>query len=255
MKFSKELKIAIKAAKEAGKILNKYFKKNIVIERKSDKSPVTIADKEAEKKIVSIIRKHFPDHNFLCEEFSYEKTDSEFKWIIDPLDGTKNFVRGLKDFGTLIGLEKNGKIVIGVVNLPAINLMAYAAKGKGTFLKGKKVKVACTKQLSESYIEIGDINRMKRKHRDKQLLDLVSRCERHFLSGGPAFYVKIAEGLIDIYVEDGIKPWDIAAGKIIVEEAGGKLTDFEGRDTIYSGNAIATNGILHDGVVKMFRKR
>src|SRR3989338_694152 len=107
----KELDVAIKAARESGKVLMNYFNKNIKAEKKTDNSPVTIADKESEKKIVSIIKKDFPNHNFLCEEFEYKKTSSPYKWIIDPLDGTRNFVRANSIFGSFIALEKNGKVI------------------------------------------------------------------------------------------------------------------------------------------------
>src|SRR3989338_6966442 len=144
----KELQVAIEAAKESGKILGKYFRTNLKVERKPDMSPVTIADKESERKIVSVIKKYFPDHNFLGEEFSYKKTKSEFRWIIDPLDMTKNFIRGIPFFSNFIGLERKGKIIAGVISMPAMGILAYAGLGKGTFINGEKAEVSAKNVIS-----------------------------------------------------------------------------------------------------------
>lgn len=251
----KELKVAIQAAQEAGKILNRYFNSGLKVERKPDNTPVTRADREAEKKIVSTIRKHFPDHNFLCEEFQYKETDSPFRWIIDPLDGTKNFVRKVPIFATFIALEKGSKIVLGVINMPQLSTFAYAAKGRGTFINGKKVRVSRIKNIEESFFVFGDIDKLYNKGYGKEFSELIGKSARHRGFGQQLGYALVAQGSADFLVDTNLKPWDIAAGKIIVEEAGGRLTDFEGNDTVYSGNCIATNGILHDQVLNIINKR
>lgn len=254
MKISKELKAAIEAAKEAGKILNRYFDADFKVERKSDASPVTIADREAEKKIVSVIRKHFPDHNFLCEEFSYKKTDSEFTWIIDPLDGTKNFVRGVPFFGTIIALEKNGRILAGVINIPLLNMLGYATKGRGASVNGKRAKASKVNDLSASFLSFGAPKTLYKIGYGNQFLELVKKCDSTRGFGSPVEYLLIAQGSLEIQLDGLVKPWDIAAGKIIIEEAGGRVTDLEGKNTIYSGNALSTNGKLHDEVLKILAK-
>ncbi len=247
------LQVAIKASLESGKILRKHFKRGVKPLNKSDGSPVTIADKESEKKIVSIIRAHFPDHNILGEEFTYEKTDSEFKWIIDPLDMTKNFFRGVPFYSNLIALEKKGKVISGVINLPEINMLAYATIGKGAFVNGKRAHVSKTKALDQSFIVFGDIDKHATAPYTRGTFDLIDMCRFNRGYGDALGYVLLAKGNVDIMLDRG-KPWDVAPGKIIVEEAGGKFTDYSGNDTIYGkGPSIATNGILHNRALKLLK--
>lgn len=250
----KELKVAIKAAKEAGKIINGYFDSNLKVEKKADNSPVTIADKETEKKIVSIIRKHFPDHNFLGEEFQYQHTDSKYKWIIDPIDGTKNFVRGVPFFGPCIGLEKKGEIIAGVIYIPKINLFGYASKGKGTFINGKKVRTSKISNLANSYFIFNAPKTIQKDGLWDNFSKLILKVDSSRSTGSPMSYLFVAQGSADIFLDGKVSPWDVAAPKIIIEEAGGRFTDFNGKDTIYSGNALATNGLLHDEVLEMLNK-
>jgi histidinol phosphatase-like enzyme (inositol monophosphatase family) len=250
----KELQVALKAAKESNKILNYYFTKKLRVYTKTDQSPVTNADKTSEKKIVAVIKKHFPDHNILGEEFSYKKTDSEFKWIIDPLDMTKNFIRGIPFFSNFIALEKNSKIVVGVISMPAMGILAYAESGKGTFINGKRVKTSDTNDISKAFVVFGDIDNKGLTPYNEQFHDLINTCAYNRGYGDALGYILLAQGMVDI-VFDRPKPWDIASGKIIVEEAGGTITDFEGRDTIYSGSSIATNGKLHDDVIKILKSK
>ncbi|MBS3053734.1 MAG: inositol monophosphatase [Candidatus Aenigmarchaeota archaeon] len=251
----KELKVAIQAAKEAGNIINRYFDSNLKVEKKADNSPVTIADKEAEKKIVSIIKKHFPDHNFLGEEFPYQQTDSEYKWIIDPIDGTKNFIRKVPFFATFIALEKDGKVVAGVINMPKFNILAYAAKGKGCFVNQKRAKVSRTQRLEDSFFVFDDVDRYYKKHYDRQFMKIITNCARHRGFGQQMGCILLAQGSVDIMLNLNLKPWDVAAQKIIIEEAGGKLTDIEGKDTIFSQDYLTTNGKLHDTILGFFAKR
>ncbi len=250
--MSKERKTAIKAAKESGKILMKYYNGKFEIEKKPDNSPVTVADKESEKKIVSTIKKEFQNHNFLGEEFKYDETDSDCRWIIDPLDGTRNFVRKMPFFGNIIALEKNRKIILGVINMPAMRLFAYAEKGKGAFVNGKKVTVSRINDLNNSFVSFGDIGGL-RKYHDTSFFNLIRSCYSHRGFGDTIHFLLLALGYVDIVLDSG-HAWDLSAPKIIIEEAGGKVTDFKGNSTIYGRNCIATNGILHDEVLKLFNK-
>ena len=244
----KEIDVAMKAAGESGKILMRYYKKKFITNMKPDNTPVTNIDRLSEKEIVSIIKKEFPDHNFLGEEFKYTDTCSEFKWIIDPLDGTKQFVRGTPFFGCMIGLERNGKIIAGVVNMPALKIFACASKGKGAFVNGKRAKVSKISNLRESFVTFGEIR--KDYPYTKSLLNLLDCCMTQKGFGDILGYVLLAQGSVDVIVDQPF-PWDIAAVKIIVEESGGKVTDFNGKDTIYSRNTISTNGKLHEDVLKI----
>lgn len=250
----KELDVAIKTAREAGKIMMRYFEKSYSTYTKDDSTPATDADRECERTSVSIIKKHFPDHNFLGEEFKYEKTNSPFCWIIDPIDGTKVFIRKMPYFGCSIGLEKNGKIILGVIYVPMMKMLAFASKGKGAYLNGRRIKVSSTRKIENSYLIMGDIGKLYDKGYGKQLLSLMRKCYGY---GGYADLVGlifVARGNADINLIESHGPWDVAAAKIIIEEAGGKMTDFKGKDTIYSGESIATNGLLHKDVLKIFKK-
>lgn len=246
----KELDVAIKAVKESGKIIMEHFKKGFKTYRKPDKSPVTDADRESEKVIVSTIKKYFPEHNFLGEEFKYKKTDSKYKWIIDPIDGTKLFVRGIPYFGTSLGLEKDGKMILGVINMPALNVVAYASKGNAAFVKGKRTKVSKIKKISDAYLLFGDVDKIYSSGYGKPFQKLIQACQGHRGYGDLTGYLFIAQGKADIMIDNNY-PWDIAAAKIIIEEAGGKLTDIKGKDTIYSGNSVATNRILHNKIINI----
>lgn len=251
----KELKVAIKAAKESGKLVKKYFRKKFKVYEKPDKTPVTDIDKLAEKRIVSIIKKNFPEHDILAEEFSYNKTNSKYKWIIDPIDGTKLFIRQMPYFGSSIGLEKDGTVILGAINMPMMNMLAYASKDKGAFLNGENIKVSEITRIQDSYLIIGDIHKMFNLGYGKRYLDLMMRCSGYRGYADLLGALFVAQGCADIMIIESHSPWDVAAAKIIIEEAGGKMTDFEGKNTIYSGNSIATNGKLHNKVLEILNKK
>ena len=249
----KELKVALMAAKEAGKFVKESFSKNFKIYTKKDSSPVTDIDRKTEKIIVSRIKKYFPNHNFLGEEFSYKKTGSEYKWIIDPIDGTKQFIRNIPFYGTSIGLERKGRIIAGVINLPSMNMLCYAAKGKGSFVNGKRIKVSNKSKIEDSYVTFGDLTRLMEMGYTRNFLNIVKKCNSHRGYGDLLGFLYLAQGKTDFFIDTN-KPWDVAAAKIIVEEAGGKMTDLNGKDSIYSGHTIASNGKFHDKIVQAFRK-
>ncbi len=234
-------------------MLKKYFRKGVKVTNKPDKSPVTIADKECERKIVSTIKKHFPDHNILGEEFSYKETDSEFKWIIDPLDMTSNFVRGIPFYSNFVALERNGKVIAGVINMPELDLFAYAGAGKGAFVNNKRVHVSRTKKLYDAYILHGSTNRKATRPYSKRISNLIDQCHFNRGYGDGLGYILLAKGNVDILLDRG-KPWDLAPGKIIIEEAGGKVTDFNGKEGIYGKPCVvATNGLLHKSALKILK--
>lgn len=244
------LDIAIKASIESAKILKKYFKKGVKPERKPDGSPVTIADKESEMKITAMIKKAFPDYNILGEEFSYEKTESEYKWIIDPLDMTSNFTRGVPFYSILIALERKGKIILGVINLPEMDILAHASLGKGAFVNGKKAHVSKVKTLEEAFVLYGDIKKKATGDYASGIYELINLCRWNRGYGDALGHVLLAKGNVDLVLDRG-KPWDLAPSKIIIEEAGGRVSDYDGKDTIYSGNSLLTNKILHKDALEI----
>jgi histidinol phosphatase-like enzyme (inositol monophosphatase family) len=211
---------------------------------------VTRADKEAEQVIRGILKKAFPTHQLCGEEYGWDKNDkNDFKWWIDPVDGTRQFVRGIPMWSTLVALEYRGEVVAGVIHLPAIELTLWAAKGKGCFANGNKVHVSKIPNLKGGTFTYGGIRLVPKSYR-KKLTDLIAKCydDRGF---GDAFgHALVAMGQVEAMLDPIVQPYDVAAVKICVEEAGGKFTDLKGKKTIYGGNALSSNGLTHGQVLK-----
>ncbi|MBT6691350.1 inositol monophosphatase [Candidatus Parcubacteria bacterium] len=255
MRKSKFLQAAIRAAKKSEKVILKYYSNNsIKFNTKKDNSPVTIADVKAEKIIIDEIKKNFPNHSFLGEESGQSKNNSEYQWIIDPIDGTTNFTRGIPFFSTEIALMKNGKFILGVSNAPALQEMLYAEKGKGAYKDSQKISVSNIKNIKEAYSSTGSLKYFVRNKQDKNLSHLNNDIRRHRIFGDFWNYHLLACGKVDIVIEANTKIWDIAALLVIVEESGGKVTDITGKSIdINSTDIIATNGKLHSKVLSYFK--
>jgi len=254
MNKSNFLSVAIDAANKAEKVIMKHYAGEITYAAKSDMSPVTIADTEAEKVIIETIKDSFPDHSFLGEESGDQESESEYQWIIDPIDGTKNYSRHIPLFATQIALLKNGEIILGVSNAPALKELIYAEKGKGAHFQEKNLIVSNIAELSDSYFCFGGLKYFNKHNHIDALLELVSKTLGHRGIGDFWCYHLLAQGKIDIMIEAETKIWDFAALKIIVEEAGGKVTDIHGNKiTKDTTSIIATNRNLHDSVVEMFK--
>lgn len=254
MRKSKFLQIALKAAKEAERVIMKYYKADIEAEWKRDFSPVTIADIEAEKTIIETIKKVFPEHAFLSEESGVDTFQSECLWIIDPLDGTKRYIREIPLFGTQIALMRNGELVLGVSNMPFLKELLYAEEGKGAYCNDSRIRVSETKDLNKAYVSFGSLISFEKCSLIPNLLALEKSILFSRGIGDIWSYHLLARGKLDIVVETKVKIWDIAALKVIIEEAGGKVTDFHGDSvTKNTTSVIATNGTLHDSVVKIFK--
>jgi len=245
--------VAIRAAKEAGEILVKNFGKVSKIKAKKEGGLVTNADLEAERKIINLIRKKYPGHSILSEENGKIKGDPEYRWIIDPLDGTHNYVRGIKIFGVSIALEHKGKVILGVIYIPFGNQLYLAQKGEGSYLNGKKIRVSQRKLKEASMIYDSSISLDREKIIVKNLEKLAKRVFNLRMFGSSARSLSyIAEGKVDFEVEYNDKPWDFSAGALIVEEAGGKVTDLHGRAwSPWTRGYIASNGKLHEEVLRI----
>lgn len=259
MNKSKELKVAIEAAQEGGKILKSYFtKKNFHEMRKGDIDVITEADNESEQKIISILSKEFPEHQIFAEESGMHESKSEYKWIIDPLDGTLIFSRDFPEFAVSIALAKSNEIILGVVYNPMTDEMYYAEKGKCAYLNDNKISVSKRNKLIECMIStaIGNLVGEKMTGLLAMIKELAPKTKR-FRDGGSASLnmCYIASGKLDGYWEMMLKPWDFAAGKIIVEEAGGKVTSGTEDDfDVMNPVVIATNGLIHNDIQKVVRK-
>ena len=244
---------AVDAARAAGALAMRYYRGGFEVTIKPDQTPVTQADQEAERTIVDILGNAFPDHGFLGEEFG-AKGPQERRWIIDPIDGTRNFVRHVPIWAVLIGLEEAGEITAGAIYNPVVDEMYSAYRGGGTYCNGERIHVSAIADLSKAtflHAGLGIVRKAGWWPGFERLIDgtLSQRGPGDYLG-----YTLVASGRGEIYAELDLKPWDLAPCKIVVEEAGGRFTDFEGRPTIYSGTALVTNGHLHDATLAALRR-
>ncbi len=247
----KETLFAETLAKKVGKLLLDNLGKISRIKEKSPKNFVTNVDLASEKLIISEIRKKYPDHQILSEEFGEKKTSSPYKWIIDPLDGTHNFMHSFPIFGVSIALEKNNEIISAAINIPKLCQSFIAEKGKSAFLNGKQIHVSKTARLYNSLIGMDSLF-------DKQLPKLTSILKKispkvhaiRFPGAAVMELTSVASGTADAYICISTNPWDCAGGILLIKEAGGKITDYEGEPVNqYSKQFLASNGILHSKIL------
>jgi histidinol-phosphatase len=251
--MDKRLEIAIAAARAGGQIALRYFRTVLAVELKDDRSPVTQADRECERCIGEVLRRAFPDYGIMGEEFG-ERPGAGARWIVDPIDGTQNFIRGIPYFATLIGLEEEGEITTGVVYAPAVDDLLYAQRGAGAFDSGGRLHVSSVRSLPEATVLFGGLGLFRRAGRWAALERLVQASGRQRGFGDYFGHTFVARGQAEAMVELDLRPWDLAAIKIVIEEAGGRFTDFAGVSTIYGGTAIATNGFVHDEILDLLRE-
>jgi len=247
------LDFAVRLAREAGDITSRHFKGSFVTERKADRSFVTIADREAERSLRANIERTYPQDGVLGEEEGEKIGTSPRRWIIDPVDGTYSFVHGVPLYAVLIGLEIYDESVLGVVNLPALNELVYAARGLGCFWNGEAARVSATKSLSEALLLATDFGTAE-QYGFGRAADALQRKVNARRTWGDAYgHVLVATGRADIMLDPVMNVWDCAALSPIVEEAGGTFTDWQGVRTIHGGNAVSTNGSLFDAVMETIR--
>lgn len=243
---------AIEAARAAGEIALRYYRGGVEVTLKADQTPVTRADREAEQAITAILGRAFPDHGFLGEEFG-QQGPTERRWIIDPIDGTKNFVRGIPLWAVLIALEERGEITTGVVLNPVTGQLYWARKGEGAFADGERIRVSACDDLKEAFLVHSSLKILRPTSYWDGFVRLVDATARQRGFGDYYGYCLVAQGGAELYAEADLKPWDVAPVKILVEEAGGRLTDFSGRDSFADGTVLATNGRLHAEALRLLR--
>jgi histidinol-phosphatase len=237
--------LAVEVARTAGDLARNYYETTFQVEHKADKSPVTIADREAEALIRARIAAAFPQDAFLGEEYGDQPGTSGFRWIIDPIDGTKSFVRHIPLWATLIGLEYQDEQIAGVAHIPVFGMTYRALRGDGAFLNERRVRVSRIATLADSLVCYSSINWFTRAGREKTFIELASRTARQRGYGDFYGFVLVAEGAAELMLEHGVNPWDIAATKAIIEEAGGRFTDWDGASTIHRADVLASNGQVH----------
>ena len=246
--------LAMDAARKAGDLARGFYETTFDVEKKADNSPVTIADKQAEQLIRQMVAQHFPDDGFLGEEFGDQPGASGFRWVIDPIDGTRSFVRHIPIWATLIGLEHRGEQIGGIAYIPVFDQMYRALRGDGAYVNDRRIQVSKEDKLSESLMCYSSIRWFQGAGREKTFLELVSKTQRQRGFGDFYGFVLVAEGAADLMLEHGVHEWDVAALKAIVEEAGGTFTDWKGTPTTATPDVLATNGKLHAATLAILNR-
>ncbi len=242
---------AIETAYQAGRITLAYFQTDMQIAWKNNQTPVTQADQQAEQFIRDQIKKKFPGHALIGEEFGSEGPESsQFRWFIDPIDGTKSFMRGVPLYAVLIGLEIEGEVKVGCAYFPALDEMLAAAQGMGCWWNGRRARVSEVNRLDQAFISITSTHSITEDEKRTGWERLARRC--YFQAGwGDAYgYLLVATGRLEAMLDAKMNAWDCAPFPPILEEAGGYFGDWKGQPGIHHGEALATNGMLKDEVLQ-----
>lgn len=254
--MEKYIEVGKKAIRKAGEILLTYIDKDKNIKLKGTSNLVTDVDKLSEKIIINIIEENFPDHSILAEELGIINKNSKYTWIIDPLDGTTNYAHTFPFFGIGIALQKEKEIVLGIIYDPLRDELFYGIKNEGSYLNDTKIRVSNTKILSESLISMGLPYELTLNEKNfLPFINFSSRTHGIRRAGSALLEISyVACGRLDGFWARNLKPWDIAPGIIIVSEAGGKVTDFEGDDiNIYTDNILISNGKIHTEMIEILK--
>jgi myo-inositol-1(or 4)-monophosphatase len=250
------LDFTLKTAKKAGELIIKILESNTVNFKGDDQNNlVTQADLESEKFITAAIKENFPDHQILGEEYGKTENQSEFMWVLDPVDGTNNIAHGHPYFAVNIGLIQNEEIIVGVTHAPKLNETWHASKGAGAFLNDKQIKVSKTKTLSKSLLSTGFPYDRKGELYEKAMNHYHNAMQNSHgvrRQGAAAIDMAyLATSRLDGFFEFTLKPWDIVPGILIIEEAGGKVTNMDGSKVdIYAENIVASNNKIHEEIIE-----
>jgi histidinol-phosphatase len=251
------LQLAIRIARQAGELTLRHFRTDdLAVERKSDASPVTVADRGAELFLREQISNAFPDDAILGEEFPAKDGTSGYRWILDPIDGTKSFICGVPLYGTLIGVERGDESVIGVIEIPALDERAWAAKGGGAwYARGTTepvpARVSKRATLAEGLFVASQVDSFAKQNRGDAYLRLQAAAGITRTWGDCYGYLLVATGRAELMADPIMSAWDAGAILPILVEAGGTFTDWTGKPTIHSGEGIATNGLVFDEVMRL----
>ncbi|HEY2412873.1 MAG TPA: histidinol-phosphatase [Pirellulaceae bacterium] len=254
------LELSISAGKEAGRLTLRYFQQdNFEVERKSDASPVTIADRSAEQLLRDRITAAFPADGILGEELGTSAGTSGFNWILDPIDGTKSFISGVPLYGTMVGIEHDGVALAGLVYIPGLNEGVYASTGQGTWHfrannSPTRCRVSQKKSLADGLFLTSQVDSFA-KRGAAAAFDVLQKTAYITRTWGDCYgYLLVATGRAELMVDPIMNVWDAAAIQPIIEEAGGQFTDWQGAPTIHSSEAIATNSLIHPEILAITRQ-
>ncbi|MBK8913648.1 MAG: histidinol-phosphatase [Phycisphaerales bacterium] len=247
------LEFAVEIAHHAGRLTLGYFLRGVTADRKSDDSPVTIADRQAEQFLRERIAAQFPDHGIVGEEFGETRGSAGIRWILDPIDGTFSFIHGVPLYSVLIGVEAGDEIVAGVVHIPALAETIWAARGDGCRWNGRRARVSETASVADAVVLTGGGRGFARNGRSAEFERLIRAFGDHRSWCDAYGYALVATGRADAIVDPKMSIWDVAALLPCIEEAGGRVTDWAGGRSHRIDTAVATNGRIHDEVLALLR--
>lgn len=257
-----DLELAMETARRAteagGAAAMRHFRSGVRVEFKPDRSPVTVADREAEAAIVSVIRERFPVHAILGEE-SGAHAGTGARWIVDPIDGTRGFTRGGSFWGPLVAFEVNGEVQAGAMGMPALGELYWAARGRGAWRQvgsgaPERLRVSGIASWEEATLSLGELKFLLAEERREQVNRLTVTAAQARGYGDLAGCAMVLTGRAEAFVEAGVQIWDIAPLKILVEEAGGRFTDLDGNVTHLNGTCVASNGLVHRHVLEGLKR-
>lgn len=248
-----DLRLALELADAADAITLRHFRSStLAVRAKIDLSPVTEADEAVERAMRETIVAKRPGDGIVGEEFGTSGSGAR-RWVLDPIDATANYVRGIPIYGTLIALVENDRPTVGVISSPALSRRWWASRGEGAFCNGRPMRVSAIDAFDAAHLAYASVKDWERYGLGEAFLALMRRCSRARGFGDFWMHMLVAEGAIEIAAEPEVAPWDMAAVQIIVEEAGGRFTDLRGNARYDGGSGISTNGLLHDVVLEALR--
>ena len=252
---SKELLAALEAARAAAEVIRGYYRQNPSVRTKPDESPVTEADVRAEEIIRTTLAHTFPGYGFYGEETGQHAMGAESIWLVDPIDGTKSFVRETPFFSTQIALMRAGELVLGVSNAPAYDELAWAERGTGAYLNDQHIRVSEVSGFEQAFVSMGNLRSLTQPPHWRRLGELLARAGRVRGYGDFVHYHLLARGSLDVVIESDVNILDIAALVVLVREAGGTFTDIAGAPVgLGTTSVLATNGALHASVLAALKR-
>ncbi|WET80512.1 histidinol-phosphatase [Amycolatopsis sp. QT-25] len=256
--YENDLELATRLADAADAITTTRFRAlDLAVERKPDRTPVTDADTAVEDAIRAILATDRPDDAVLGEERGGTAATGR-AWVLDPIDGTKNFLRGVPVWATLIALVEDGDPVVGMISAPLLGRRWWAAAGDGAWMSDsagvRRISVSKVASLGDAYLSTTDVNSWVEYHSREKYLDLVDACWESRAFGDFWHHCLVAEGALDVTAECVVNPWDVAAAQVLVTEAGGRFSDLDGEARYDNGSALSTNGLLHDEVLAILQR-
>jgi histidinol-phosphatase len=248
---------ALEACDAADAIALAHFRRDLVLERKPDRTFVTVADQGIERELRARIRARYPDHGLVGEEYGTEDGHAATRWLLDPIDGTHNFIRGVPLFGTLIGIEHEGELQVGVISAPAMGERWYAWRGGGAWNRGRdgerRIRVSAVAAIEDAQLVYGSARENASSGLFPGFEGLLADAWRDRGFGDFWGYALVAEGAAEAMMETGMHPWDLAGPTVLIEEAGGRVTDVNGERRIDAESFVGSNGRLHEELLVRLR--